>query len=461
MKQALHIFRKDVRFLWLPIAISLSLAAVFTWSWSVEKPSPARIQLTVLLILGWFYLAGSAIFKERPVGDRQFWTTRPYRWGSLVAAKAIFLVAFLHLPLLAIDLTILAAQGFAPSVATLFWRQAGLAALITIPAAALASVTRNVAELAISALGLFVAIMTSSVMFDAAKRTWPRAEWLHGAILLAILFTAGAVTLVWQYASRRATAGRAIGGSGVAVCLLVMLLPPLGGWLAAWTPPEPAMLRSLDLAPEDSYPRRQDLDAGVELVVRGAPARVSPDPEMIAVTIEDAHGPVWHSAWLPAFRTNESDLVHWNPDDVGTRIFINFEPALARRFHGVAVKLRIGAILAIYGATATTSVLPVDGRPHPSAGVGRCAAGQGSQVLLLKCWSSVFPRGRVRLDDTTVAGPPSFYLDYLSATPVLESATAIAGDRPKGPTVTLTTAPAIARIRRDIEILLTPSGESR
>src|SRR4051812_14736603 len=101
MQQALHIFRKDVRFLRLPIAIALALTAAFAWSRSGKPATPLQQPITILLILAWCYLAAAAVYKETLVGDRQFWVTRPYRWTSLLAAKALFLLAFIHVPLLA------------------------------------------------------------------------------------------------------------------------------------------------------------------------------------------------------------------------------------------------------------------------------------------------------------------------------------------------------------------------
>src|SRR5205807_2024067 len=101
------------------------------------------------------------IHAEPIPGDRQFWVTRPYRWQSLLAAKMMFIVAFVHIPLAFSQMVIVGRAGF-PVAANwdgLAWEQVFQAANVTLPAAVLAAVTSGMIGFALSALGVFAVTM--------------------------------------------------------------------------------------------------------------------------------------------------------------------------------------------------------------------------------------------------------------------------------------------------------------
>src|SRR6266446_4223480 len=110
MRQALHIFAKDVRCFWLQIEVSLLVVAAFTWVALRRSPlgtdlshiSPeAWDTATFLVLVAGLILIVSVIHAEALPGDRQFWLTRPYSWKSLLAAKALFVFTFVNIPMLA------------------------------------------------------------------------------------------------------------------------------------------------------------------------------------------------------------------------------------------------------------------------------------------------------------------------------------------------------------------------
>src|SRR6266849_8891618 len=133
MNQALHIFSKDVRRLWLPLSIALAVQVLFTFFEMQPHRDPllatgrfsAETLVDFLLPLAWWYVITALVHEEPLAGDRQFWITRPYRWRSLLAAKVLFILAFVNLPLLIADRFILPAQGFsgAGHWKGLLWRQ--------------------------------------------------------------------------------------------------------------------------------------------------------------------------------------------------------------------------------------------------------------------------------------------------------------------------------------------------
>jgi hypothetical protein len=59
-------------------------------------------------------LAVRVVQGESLVGDRQFWVTRPYEWKKLLLSKFLFLLVFLNLPLLILDVVLLAIAKFSP-----------------------------------------------------------------------------------------------------------------------------------------------------------------------------------------------------------------------------------------------------------------------------------------------------------------------------------------------------------
>ena len=137
MKQVLHIFAKDARHHWGEIFLCLVITAAFAWIypsqwlgattiWSgrhygqyESSYSPYIVEILARVLMGlvpvsWWLLITNLVHDERLVGDRQFWLTRPYEWKKLLAAKLLFLLAFLCLPLLFAQSYLLAVAGFSP-----------------------------------------------------------------------------------------------------------------------------------------------------------------------------------------------------------------------------------------------------------------------------------------------------------------------------------------------------------
>src|ERR1035441_2581418 len=104
MRQALRIFRKDVRHLWPHAAVVVFLAAVYACMDAALPGNPmmegAEAACGLLLWVAACILAIAAVHEDPLTGDRQFWITRPYSWKSLLLAKALFILVFVSLPAL-------------------------------------------------------------------------------------------------------------------------------------------------------------------------------------------------------------------------------------------------------------------------------------------------------------------------------------------------------------------------
>jgi hypothetical protein len=214
MRQAIHIFRKDARHCWPYVAAVLAFTAMSAWSMRLDTLDPTKppagggFQFDPLVLVWWLAI-GAAIHGESPVGDRQFWTARPYSWKSLLASKLLFFAAFLALPLLLSDCVQLIASGFNPVdlIPGLLWRQCWFFASL-VPAFVAASLTRRTRELLLALVltGVMLLIgLYASVLSAVHSHGVPHPEepsWIGDAVLWLIP-VAGVFLILWQYARRR------------------------------------------------------------------------------------------------------------------------------------------------------------------------------------------------------------------------------------------------------------------
>jgi len=305
MRQAIHIFRKDVRHCWPYLAAVLSLTALNAWQASIDLPVPQTYRLftndsllSLLMMLAWWLTIGAAVHGESLVGERQFWTTRPYSWKSLLAAKLLFLAAFMALPLLISDFYVLLASGFNPLdlIPGLLWRQAWLLAFLILPFV-VAMLTRATHDFALAGLlswlVFYVALSGLRPHFSNvlpglvhAEPAWidAAAPWLAPAL--------GVPLIVWQFARRRT----------VMVMLLAIacfgLVPPgIGLWLRMdWpdAPHEDPRFRNvtarLSADAERATPARAE---SLEKYLTGRPLEFSGWPRELMTHPRVTVDPVW------------------------------------------------------------------------------------------------------------------------------------------------------------------------
>ena len=229
-QQALHILRKDVLKLWPGVALAWVLLCLLTWKDATRldfTPSDVEGMLNLLLPTVWACLIGVLIQEEGFGNDRAFWLTRPYRRSSLVLAKLLFVLLFIHAASLVSDCFVLALRGFLPweYVPHLLRKQLLLAAMLTMPAAALAAATSSFPQFGFMA-AVIVALAVTVRTGIEAKAPWIAPETLRRIGAIAIV-AAGSAAILWlQYSRRKTLWSRGVGlGCTTAAAAVFTLIP--------------------------------------------------------------------------------------------------------------------------------------------------------------------------------------------------------------------------------------------
>jgi hypothetical protein len=326
MKQILHIFVKDVRHQWLEILISLTATAVLAFTYhsvwrtglrlyrSADSFSPFGLvnvlpELLVLIVpLRWWLLISPVVHEENLVGDRQFWITRPYEWKKLLAAKMLFLVVCLYIPLLVAQCVILARAGFSPfpSFPGLLYDSLLLTGVLVFPLVVLATVTRNFARMTLAILGAAVSMI--AVAWVASNAPPDRVGIPHGnEIGLSLALCLCVTVVVLQYAKRNVKASWT---------LLAFLVALFGVFALGGAPGDARMNRTYARqqpalsAAQFAYPEKEGNEpsafvtrksdrVGISfpILVSGVADGTVTIPDFLKVTLEAPGGARWVSVW--------------------------------------------------------------------------------------------------------------------------------------------------------------------
>jgi hypothetical protein len=243
-----HILKKDLNRLAVPIGIALVLLGALTTldarrfdyyaSWT-------ETLLNLILPLAWAVLIALAVHLEPLTLDTAFWVTRPYRRSTLFAAKLLFAIVTIHLPLLVSHGIILSAHGFMPFAPELFWKQAAVFFAVTIPALALASLNSTLTGFGWSALGAMTGALLL-LLTPTAARYPSRVDWMAIFCSVLVLAAGGTTILALQYSKRTVRPGRVLGGLvAIAGSLLYFYLPgdTVAEWECAIQPDPPSMMQ--------------------------------------------------------------------------------------------------------------------------------------------------------------------------------------------------------------------------
>jgi hypothetical protein len=358
--------------------------------WLMDPGANRSTSLALVLILmplSWWTLIGRAIHNEALAGDRQFWITRPYSWRSLLAAKALFILAFINLPMLAADIMILRAFGFSlgTELPGLLWSQILLTIVFLLPVFALSTLTTGFTQLMVAILSPCVFVLVfdtvSPRVFFGVSFT-AKYEWFRDYFAFLIIASAGLVIVFWQYARRGTGFARSLAfAAGIVSALVIMLIP----WTAAFGIQSSLSKERVDLSSahmvvdlnnkdltrtfrvgEDSI----EVRLGLQIV--GLPSGLTPRLEHLSESFQEPDGSTW--------KTN--GYSHGNIDTPDNEFEVQASPegASYKKIKDEPLMVRGSLYLTLYGDRRTT-IVPIGIRAVPVPQVGVCSATENVNQL--------------------------------------------------------------------------------
>jgi hypothetical protein len=331
MKQILHIFAKDTRRFWPEILISLAITTVFirvyptVWlptndsglSMSAVHAGLQRLAsaMVVLVPLSWWLLIARVIHAERLVGSTQWWLTRPYEGMKLLAAKLLFLLAFLYLPFFIAQCLLLVEAGFHPLdwLPGLLYNLLLITAYFVLPLIALAAVTSSFARMTLTLLGIFLglACLLALVLFVPMEGfSSPYRDLISFALFLILCTAAIAV----QYATRKVWLARTLLIAIPVQFFVIGVTIPDRGWINRTYPPPAGAAGThvqLEYRPDPhiafgaySVPGGNRVGIAVPIQASGMAEGDLLILENVKAAIQAPDGSSWTSDWQPVYRFN-------------------------------------------------------------------------------------------------------------------------------------------------------------
>jgi len=389
-----HIFRKDLRRHWREIVLSLAILVAFAWNepsqWMprrlAEHPLRAIFSgwLTPMVLISWWLLIVRVVHEEVLASDRQFWVTRPYEWKKLLAAKALFLVVFVNLPLFVVQMALLSKAGFTPSgyLAGLLYLQLLWVLILILPLTALATVTSSFGQAVLVTLGILLGMIGLAASLDAIR--WLTiARWSPVWLPSAIKTSAYAVVvfvLVWQYARRSTQQSRFL-LIAAAAAVLVVPSPPDSFPASEYPQPSsgqapivPFAFDSVRPKMEGTLPEKNKVSVRIPLLVSGIEPSSAVNIDGIMVEIEAPGGLLWNSGW---FKSSDFLL----PARSFTDLRFSVDSAFFEQVKSSSARVHISFALAAFEAKETRRI-PAAAGEFAVPGRALCAIDQdGSGAL--------------------------------------------------------------------------------
>jgi hypothetical protein len=285
-----------------------------------------------------------------------------------MAAKGLFLVVFVNLPLLVCQLAILAALGIPPLawLPALLWRQVFFTIFFVLPVAAAAAVTRNLGQVLLAGILLYVTFaagLSLNALIGDRYPDWGGLGWIRDCLTALVVATGTAVALALQYSRRKTALARAALAGTMVLTMLVMTAPRWGGAFAIQRlfsrerVGDTAVRISFDQSRAGTQPMQLEIrgsdPTGVRLEI---PIRVDDVPQgamvgidWTSVSIRSERG-TWRSGWLNFHALHDLSrgaawlTVYVDPDfynaspDAAVELDATVDLTLSRRVRTMAVE---------------------------------------------------------------------------------------------------------------------------
>lgn len=370
MHQALHIFKKDVRYLRREIALMVLIAVVLA---TLHSPDYVRV-IEFALIGAAAFLIGRLVLAEAIPGDRQFWITRPYRWQSLLCAKLFFIAAFVNLPVFLAHIFILTVDGFPllSSIPGLLWSQVLLFVFFALPVTALAALSSGMAAFIFAQLIVVAAGYGLWEMLLATRI--PRlgsaggAGWVRDSIAFVAISTIALAVLFLQYIRRRTIFSRGFALAAVALAALAYAaMPfPLAFALQTHVSKQPALGSSVRIALDRSsswqywsHPVGPGILLHFPISIQGIPEGTEVQADALRLTFQSQDGRIAHLNPLDCSGLRRATL---SASDAMIYAECLIDPVFYKQERGQPLKLQASFYFTLFG-NARSQTIPLTDQP--------------------------------------------------------------------------------------------------
>ncbi len=383
MKQALHILRKDILYLWREICLVLAITAMLAWA---ETATLTGGLAEILWMLAAAFTIARAVHAEAIPGQNQFWITRPYRWTSLLAAKVLFVLLFINLPLLLAQVYIVHSAQFPllSNLPGLLWSQALIILCFSLPISALATMTAGAVSF------LFCAFTLLTLGYIALSGNLNRAEtpisveWVRLSFVICAVVTLTSIAIYLLYRTRRTGMVRIWAAAGAAIAVALYFYTP---WSLALAVQSRLSRQAFDAsslnvaldpehrvsAPPDSGMRGTNVAAILPIRIASA----GPDSELqadaVTVVLTGKDGKIWNSGFAGV---NQSVI-----DDRNTllNVLLSVDRDFFQEEGARTVTAQVTLYLTLFGDPKQRTI-PVQGRAVDALNGLRCGNGLLDQL---------------------------------------------------------------------------------
>jgi len=227
-----HIFKKDWKLQWrLALAIAFAQLLVSGMLWK-PGPMPMVELLASAVMLARAFLIVDTVHHDPLPGVRQDWLVRPIRRSELLAAKCLFTVLVVQLPVFAGDLMEALANGFSfgLSFEAALSRSLYMLIIFSLPILAIASVTKNLLEVLTACVFSLSAIAVAQVLTrnseeGVQKLAGTPLGWIVGICSALIIVASASAILTMQFRLRSTVPSRWLAAIGGIVLIAILQLP--------------------------------------------------------------------------------------------------------------------------------------------------------------------------------------------------------------------------------------------
>jgi hypothetical protein len=412
MNQIITIFKKDARHLWPEILVSLVLTAilvrVYPYTWVprdyISIPlQQVAVALLFLVPMSWWILITRLIQSESLAGDRQFWLTRPYEWKKLLTAKALFLLAFLYIPIFIAHCLLIVEAGFLPPayIPGLLYNLLLITAIIVLPFIAIATVTASFAKMTLTTLGILIGMLGLFIVATLLPSTHAKTPDSDGHLLLILSLGIFLAVILIQYAKRRLWLSRIILGGVVLFAILAVLIPTEDHSIRKAYPQAVSSQLPVQLtfAPDDTHKvrlsgydsKQKEVTLALPFNVSGVLAGRAVSLDNTSVTVEAPNGLHWTSHWRAAYGGG-----FYLPSAPTTVLWVSIDRAFYDQVKSMPLSVNLSLALTELQSEQPSQTSITEGN-FTVPGIGICSSPRESDLISLYSLNCKAPLRRPHL----------------------------------------------------------------